>query len=37
LTRASAKETRLPEPIRNAGVRVRAWEREWRRVNLERR
>jgi len=37
LTRACAKETRLPEPIRNAGVRVRAWEREWRRVNLERR
>jgi deoxyinosine 3'endonuclease (endonuclease V) len=37
LARACAKETRIPEPIRNAGVRVRSWEREWRRVNLERR
>jgi deoxyribonuclease V len=33
LVRSSAKESRLPEPLRNAGVRVRAWEREWRRVN----
>jgi deoxyinosine 3'endonuclease (endonuclease V) len=37
LARASAKETRMPEPVRGAGLRVRAWEREWRRVNLERR
>lgn len=37
LARATAIETRLPEPIRGAGQRVRAWEREWRRVNLERR
>ncbi len=28
-------ETRIPEPIRNAGMRVRAWEREWRRLNIE--
>jgi deoxyribonuclease V len=36
LVRACIKETRMPEPVRNAGMRVRAWEREWRRVNLER-
>jgi deoxyinosine 3'endonuclease (endonuclease V) len=34
LARACIKETRLPEPIRSAGKRVRAWEREWRRINL---
>jgi deoxyinosine 3'endonuclease (endonuclease V) len=27
--------TRIPEPVRNSGMRVRAWEREWRRLNLE--
>jgi deoxyinosine 3'endonuclease (endonuclease V) len=37
LARASAKVTRIPEPVRNAGSRVRAWEREWRRVNPKRR
>ena len=37
LARACARETRIPEPVRNAGTRIRAWEREWRRVNLKRR
>jgi deoxyribonuclease V len=37
LVKACARETRLPEPLRNAGARVRAWEREWRRVNPGRR
>lgn len=36
LVKACATEVRMPEPLRNAGMRVRAWEREWRRVNLER-
>jgi deoxyinosine 3'endonuclease (endonuclease V) len=35
LVKACAKETRMPEPIRSATARVHAWEREWRRVNLE--
>ncbi|MFH1311842.1 MAG: endonuclease V [Candidatus Eisenbacteria bacterium] len=35
LVKACAKETRMPEPVRCAGSRVHAWEREWRRVNLE--
>ena len=35
LVKACAKETRMPEPIRGAAARVHAWEREWRRVNLE--
>jgi ppGpp synthetase/RelA/SpoT-type nucleotidyltranferase len=34
---ALGEEIPLASSIRNAGVRVRAWEREWRRVNLERR
>jgi deoxyinosine 3'endonuclease (endonuclease V) len=34
LVRACITDTRIPEPIRNAGMRVRAWEREWRRLNL---
>jgi deoxyinosine 3'endonuclease (endonuclease V) len=34
IVRATAVKTRLPEPVRNAGMRVRSWEREWRRVNL---
>lgn len=29
-------DSRIPEPIRNSGARVRAWEREWRRLNLNR-
>lgn len=33
LVRSTAEGGRLPEPLRNAGVRVRAWEREWRKVN----
>lgn len=37
ITKACARETRMPEPIRNAGTRVRAWEREWKKVNLPRR
>jgi deoxyinosine 3'endonuclease (endonuclease V) len=37
LVKATAVETRLPQPVRSAGLRARAWEREWRRVNLERR
>jgi deoxyinosine 3'endonuclease (endonuclease V) len=37
VTKACARETRLPEPVRNAGTRVRAWEREWKRVNLGKR
>jgi deoxyinosine 3'endonuclease (endonuclease V) len=37
LARACAKGTRIPEPVRNAGSRVRAWEREWRKANPKRR
>lgn len=37
ITRACAREARLPEPVRNAGTRVRAWEREWKKVNMGRR
>jgi deoxyinosine 3'endonuclease (endonuclease V) len=37
LVKASVTDARLPQPVRDAGLRVRAWEREWRRVNLERR
>jgi deoxyinosine 3'endonuclease (endonuclease V) len=37
LARSSAKATRLPDPIYNAGTRVKAWEREWKRVNLGKR
>ena len=36
LAKSSAKESRLPDPIYNAGTRVRAWEKEWKRVNLGR-
>lgn len=35
LVKNCVAETRIPEPVRNAGMRVRAWEREWRRLNLE--
>jgi deoxyribonuclease V len=35
LAKGCVTETRIPEPVRNAGMRVRAWEREWRRLNLE--
>jgi len=35
LAKSCVTETRIPEPIRNAGMRVRAWEREWRRLNIE--
>lgn len=35
LVKKCAAGTRIPEPVRNAGMRVRAWEREWRRLNLE--
>jgi deoxyribonuclease V len=35
LVKACAKETRMPEPVRSAAARVHAWEREWRRINLE--
>jgi deoxyinosine 3'endonuclease (endonuclease V) len=34
LTKSCVKSARMPEPIRNAGNRVRAWEREWRRLNI---
>jgi deoxyinosine 3'endonuclease (endonuclease V) len=34
LVRSCARETRMPEPIRQAGIRIRAWEREWKRINL---
>jgi len=37
LARACAKNLSMPEPICSASARVRAWEREWRRVNLPRR
>jgi deoxyinosine 3'endonuclease (endonuclease V) len=36
LVKACVKESRMPEPLRNAGLRVRAWEREWRRMNVGR-
>ena len=35
LAKGCVMETRIPEPVRNAGLRVRAWEREWRRLNIE--
>jgi deoxyribonuclease V len=35
LVKACMMESRLPEPVREAGNRVRAWEREWRRLNME--
>lgn len=34
LVKGCITDSRIPEPIRNAGARVRAWEREWRRLNL---
>jgi deoxyinosine 3'endonuclease (endonuclease V) len=34
LVKKCVGEARIPEPVRNAGMRVRAWEREWRRLNL---
>jgi len=37
LARSSATASRMPDPIHNAGTRVRAWEKEWRRVNLGKR
>jgi deoxyinosine 3'endonuclease (endonuclease V) len=36
LVKATVTDSRVPEPVREAGLRVRAWEREWRRVNLSR-
>lgn len=36
LVKACITDSRIPEPIRNSGARVRAWEREWRRLNLDR-
>ncbi len=36
LVKATVTDSRMPEPVREAGLRVRAWEREWRRVNLSR-
>ena len=36
MVKACITDSRIPEPIRNAGARVRAWEREWRRLNLNR-
>jgi deoxyinosine 3'endonuclease (endonuclease V) len=36
LVKACIKESRVPEPVRVAGLRVRAWEREWRKMNLGR-
>jgi deoxyribonuclease V len=35
LVKACCTDSRIPEPVRDAGNRVRAWEREWRRLNLE--
>ena len=34
IVKSLIKETRMPDPVRGAGLRVRAWEREWRRLNL---
>jgi deoxyinosine 3'endonuclease (endonuclease V) len=36
MVKATITDSRIPEPIRNSGARVRAWEREWRRLNLGR-
>jgi deoxyribonuclease V len=35
LVKSCLAGTRIPEPVRDAGNRVRAWEREWRRLNIE--
>jgi len=34
ITRACCTESRIPEPLRDAGSRVRAWERAWRKFNI---
>ncbi len=34
IVKALITETRMPAPVRGAGLRVRAWEREWRRLNI---
>jgi deoxyinosine 3'endonuclease (endonuclease V) len=36
MVKSCITDSRIPEPVRNAGARVRAWEREWRRLNLSR-
>ncbi len=37
IVKALAKDARLPAPLRGAGMRVRAWEREWCRLNVRER
>ena len=34
IARACCTEARIPEPLRDAGSRVRAWERAWSRFNI---
>jgi deoxyinosine 3'endonuclease (endonuclease V) len=34
LAKACCTETRIPEPLRDAGSRVRAWERAWSKFNI---
>jgi len=34
LAKACCKESRIPEPLRDAGSRVRAWERAWSKFNI---
>jgi deoxyinosine 3'endonuclease (endonuclease V) len=34
LTKACCTESRIPEPLRDAGSRVRAWERAWSKFNI---
>ena len=35
MVKSCITDARIPEPVRNAGARVRAWEREWRRLNVK--
>jgi deoxyribonuclease V len=34
LVKACITDARVPEPVRNSRARAKAWEREWRRLNL---
>lgn len=34
IARACCTEARIPEPLREAGSRVRAWERAWKKFNV---
>jgi deoxyinosine 3'endonuclease (endonuclease V) len=37
LVKACRTDSRMPEPVRQAGLKVRLWEREWSRINIGKR